>query len=399
MKKVLGIQASPNIDGHTSKLTQAILEGAKEVGAGIELIHLHKLNISACRVCQDGWGMCKSDGKCVIDDDDFQDLRDKMYSADAIVFNTPVYFGSMSETARYFLDRLRRCEIGNKEQSQLPDKPAIIMASARSGGSVKAVQELEGYFRYFKLKILDSIPATMRNSGYKMDMLKEAGKNLILLDDNNKTARIKLEQINTERIKSPEDIEKESFNILHRETDLSAFDSERLPIIQRVIHATADFEYKDTLVFHPEAIKTGINAIKTGKDILTDVCMVQAGISKKYLKRWGGEIICKISDEEVARLSEETGRTRSEIAMEKGFGENVGIVAIGNAPTALLKVIDMMEDRKDVLVIGVPVGFVKALDAKVAIANQKFPFITNLSRKGGSTIAVSIVNAILKMVE
>jgi precorrin-8X/cobalt-precorrin-8 methylmutase len=146
-------------------------------------------------------------------------------------------------------------------------------------------------------------------------------------------------------------------------------------------------------------VRTGIEAIKSGKDILTDVSMVQVGISKKYLKRWGGEIICKISDEEVARLSEETGRTRSEIAMEKGFGENVGIVAIGNAPTALLKVIDMMEDRKDVLVIGVPVGFVKALNAKVAIANQKFPFITNLSRKGGSTIAVSIVNAILKMVE
>jgi multimeric flavodoxin WrbA len=124
--------------------------------------------------------MCKSEGKCIIEDDDFQDLRDRMYSADAIVFNTPVYFGSMSETARYFLDRLRRCEIGNKEQSQLPDKPAIIMASARSGGSVKAVQELEGYFRYFKIKIIDSIPATMRNSGYKMDMLKEAGKNLLL---------------------------------------------------------------------------------------------------------------------------------------------------------------------------------------------------------------------------
>jgi len=179
MKKVLGIQSSPNLDGQTSKLTQTVLEGAEEAGAQIELVHLHKLNISACRVCDQGWGLCKTEGKCVIDDD-FQDLRDKMYSAEAIVFNTPVYFGSISETARYFLDRLRRCEIGNKEKSQLPDKPAIVMASARSGGSVKAAQELEGYFRYLKIRIIDCIPATMRNSGYKMNMMKEAGKSLIL---------------------------------------------------------------------------------------------------------------------------------------------------------------------------------------------------------------------------
>jgi len=180
MKKVLGIQSSPNQDGHTSKLTQMVLRGAEEAGAQIELIHLHSLNILACKVCAQGWGICKSEGRCIIENDDFQNLRDKMYSADAIIFNTPVYFGSLSENARYFLDRLRRCEIGNKEKSQLPDKSAIVMASARSGGATKAVQELEDYFRYFKFKIVDSIPSTMRSSAYKMDMLKEAGKNLII---------------------------------------------------------------------------------------------------------------------------------------------------------------------------------------------------------------------------
>ncbi len=180
MKKVLGIQSSPNLDGHTSKLIQILLSGAEEAGAEVELVHLHKLNISACKVCGQGWGICKSDGRCVIEDDDFQDLRDKMYSADAIVFNTPVYFGSISENARYFLDRLRRCEIGNKEKSQLLNKPAIVMASARSGGSTRAVQELEDYFRYFKFKIIDSMPLTTHNSPYKVDMLKEAGRNLLL---------------------------------------------------------------------------------------------------------------------------------------------------------------------------------------------------------------------------
>lgn len=178
MKKVLGIQSSPNFDGHTSRLIQMVLKGSEEMGAQIELVHLHKLNISACKVCNEGWGLCKSEGICVIEDD-FQDLRDKMYSVDAIVFNTPVYFGNISENARYFLDRLRRCEIGSREKSQLPNKPAIVMASAKSGGSTKAVHELEDYFRYFKLRIVDSIPMTMNNSPYKLDMLKEAGKNLV----------------------------------------------------------------------------------------------------------------------------------------------------------------------------------------------------------------------------
>lgn len=199
------------------------------------------------------------------------------------------------------------------------------------------------------------------------------------------------------KIKSPQDIEKESFNILYNEADFSAFDSEQLPIIQRVIHATADFEYKDTLIFHHEAIKTGIRAIKTGKDILTDVCMVKVGINKEYLEKWGGKVICKIVDEDVAILSKETGKTRSEIAIEKGFGDNVGIVAIGNAPTALLKIMDIMDDRRDVLVIGVPVGFVNAFEAKKTLAKKDFPFITNLSRKGGSSVAVAIVNAILRL--
>jgi precorrin-8X/cobalt-precorrin-8 methylmutase len=217
------------------------------------------------------------------------------------------------------------------------------------------------------------------------------------LGTHEKIAQVVIERINSTKIISPQDIEKESFNILSEELDLLGIPAEQIPIYHRVIHATADFEYRNTLKIHLKAIETGIKAIRLGKDILTDVGMVQAGISKRHLDRWGGKVICKVSDDEVAKISAETGKTRSEIAKEKGFTENVGIVAIGNAPTALLKIIDIMEDRTDVLVVGVPVGFVKAINSKVALANQNFPFITNLSRKGGSSVAVAIINALLKI--
>jgi len=202
----------------------------------------------------------------------------------------------------------------------------------------------------------------------------------------------------------PEDIERKSFEILSQEADLSGLPVEQLPIVKRVIHATADFEFKNTLMFHPDAIKTGIDAIKAGKNILTDIEMVRTGIIKRWLEPFGGKVICNINDEDVIRLSNETGKTRSEIALEKALQENnnIGIIAIGNAPTALLRVIDLFNQSlipiPKPLIIGVPVGFVKALESKVLLATQKFPFITNLSRKGGTPVAVAIVNALLKMI-
>ncbi|MBI4687304.1 MAG: precorrin-8X methylmutase [Nitrospirae bacterium] len=222
----------------------------------------------------------------------------------------------------------------------------------------------------------------------------------------------KLIQIVAERIYAanglkPEAIEERSFEIISEETDLKGFPPEQVPIIQRVIHATADFEFKKTLLFHPQAISAGFEAIKAGKDILTDVEMVKTGIIKRWLKPWGGKVICNINDDDVIRLSEETGRTRAEIAMEKALSgsHNIGIIAIGNAPTALLKVIDIFTRHSSLvtrhfpLVIGVPVGFVKALESKSSLSAQKFPFITNLSRKGGTPVAVAIVNALLKMLK
>jgi precorrin-8X/cobalt-precorrin-8 methylmutase len=213
----------------------------------------------------------------------------------------------------------------------------------------------------------------------------------------------KLVQVVIERIRAaerllPEEIEKKSFDIISEETDLSGFPPEQVPIIQRVIHATADFEFKNTLVFHPDAVKTGLEAIKAGKDILTDIEMVKTGIIKRWLDPFGGKVICNINDEDVVRLSKETGKTRSETAVEKALQEdnNIGIIAIGNAPTALLKVIELLNSESQILVVGVPVGFVKAFESKVLLSARNFPFITNLSRKGGTAVAAAIVNALLK---
>lgn len=177
---------------------------------------------------------------------------------------------------------------------------------------------------------------------------------------------------------------------------------ERLPIIKRVIHATADFEFGSSLFFHPDAIRTGIEAIRAGKDILTDVEMVRTGINKRLLGRWGGKVLCGLGPDQ-GGMKRTEGKTRAEAGIEEALKEknSIGIIAVGNAPTALLKVIERLTGADAPaplpLVVGVPVGFVKALESKVLLRAQQFPFITNLSRKGGTPVAVAIVNALLKM--
>ncbi len=221
----------------------------------------------------------------------------------------------------------------------------------------------------------------------------------------NKMAQVVLERINAATGLKPDEIEKRSFEIISDEIDLGDIPEERHPVVKRVIHTTADFEFKSSLVFHPGALKAGIEAIKSGKDILTDVEMVRTGINKKLLERWGGKVVCKIQESE-ARGQESENKTRSELGIEQALSENnnIGIIAIGNAPTALIKTVEIMTGKgalqyAPTLVVGVPVGFVKAIESKALLAKQDFPFITNMSRKGGSTVAVAIINALLKMAE
>lgn len=209
--------------------------------------------------------------------------------------------------------------------------------------------------------------------------------------------KVVIDRIAQARGIAPGDIEGESFKSISGEVDLSDLSEDVRPIVTRVIHTTADFGYRNTMVFHPDAVKAGIAAIKAGKNILADVEMLRAGVNKSILKSWGGEVVCRINE-----VSSAGHGTRAEAAVEEALGgDNIGIVAIGNAPTALLKCIEMINTgraRPD-LVVGVPVGFIRAEESKALLCEQEFPHISNIGRKGGSPVAAAIVNALLKMSE
>jgi precorrin-8X/cobalt-precorrin-8 methylmutase len=198
----------------------------------------------------------------------------------------------------------------------------------------------------------------------------------------------------------PAEIEAESFRIISKEMGPHDFNNQVFTVVQRVIHATGDFSFAENLCFHDQAINRAIEVIKAGKNILTDVNMTASGISKNILAEFGGTVQCLIADKTVAELAGQRGKTRSEIAIEQGIGADVGIVAIGNAPTALLKAMDCLDDmtaEQRPLLIGVPVGFVNAAESKAMLATGKYPFITTLGRKGGSPVAAAIVNALLRI--
>jgi precorrin-8X/cobalt-precorrin-8 methylmutase len=207
--------------------------------------------------------------------------------------------------------------------------------------------------------------------------------------------RLVVDRIREASQAAPSDIERESFRRRAEEGDFSRYPPEFHPVVKRVVHATADFSFIDTLVFHPGAVSAGVAAIRAGKDVLTDVEMVRAGINKAALARLGGRVLCHMGEAQPGG-----GRTRAEAAMELGLMDaGVGIVAIGNAPTALYKCIEMTNSgraRPD-LVVGVPVGFVRAAESKALLAAQAFPFISNAGRRGGTPVAVAIVNALIKI--
>ena len=177
--KIIGIQSSPNIDGLTSRLAKAVLCGAESAGAEIELVHLNKVDVGSCLACEQGWGTCRTDGTCS-QKDDFQSLRDKINSADALVFSTPVYFGGLSESAKRLLDRWRRCEIRDRENSPLRGMRTIAIAAAggSGGGAVTALRDLEAYLRWLQFSISDLVTVTRRNAEYKLKMLETAGASM-----------------------------------------------------------------------------------------------------------------------------------------------------------------------------------------------------------------------------
>ena len=198
----------------------------------------------------------------------------------------------------------------------------------------------------------------------------------------------------------PKDIETKSFEIITRELNGRTFENNTELIVKRCIHTSADFDYADNLCFSDDVVAKAMEAIRGGASIVTDTNMAKAGINKVSLGKYGGQVHCFMSDEDVAAAARESGMTRASESMKKAaaMGEPF-IYGIGNAPTALITLYDLMEEGKvdPLLIIGAPVGFVNVVQSKELIMSTNVPFIIPKGRKGGSNIAACIVNAILYM--
>jgi len=195
-------------------------------------------------------------------------------------------------------------------------------------------------------------------------------------------------------------IEDKSFAIIDHEAGAHGYPAPEWQVVRRIIHATADFEFKSLARFHPRAIEAGVLALRSGATVLVDVRMIEAGLNADRLRAYGSAVVNYISDEDVIATAKANDSTRAIEAMRKAhrLGKLDGsIVAIGNAPTALLEVVRLVRDEaaRPALVIGVPVGFVSAAESKSAALGLPVPFIITEGRKGGSPIAVAILHALL----
>ncbi|WIF94961.1 precorrin-8X methylmutase [Caminicella sporogenes] len=202
-------------------------------------------------------------------------------------------------------------------------------------------------------------------------------------------------------VKNPYEIEKKSFEIITKELGNKVFPEDEGKVIKRIIHTTADFEYADITVIRDGTLDKAKDAIRKGINIITDTKMAMAGINKRKLSEYGVQVFNYVGDEDVARKAKEGRITRSIVAMRKAVKENpYGIFVIGNAPTALFELIRQVKEGKanPSLIVGVPVGFVGAKESKEELLKLDIPYIVTRGRKGGSTVAAAIINAILYMI-
>ena len=196
----------------------------------------------------------------------------------------------------------------------------------------------------------------------------------------------------------PQDIEKRSFEIITEELGARTFPDGIAEVVKRVIHTTADFDYADNLAFSPDVIEQAKAALCNGATIVTDTNMALSGISKPSLAKLGAKALCLMADPDIAREAKERGVTRAVVSMEHAARlDGPLIFAVGNAPTALIRLHELIEMGavKPALVIGVPVGFVNVVEAKELLIGGKTPYIIARGRKGGSNVAAAIVNALL----
>ncbi len=198
-------------------------------------------------------------------------------------------------------------------------------------------------------------------------------------------------------------IEDASMEMIEREIGNHDYNEKEWPIVRRIIHSTADFDFagKNKIIFSKNAVELGINALKNGCSIVVDVNGVIGGLNKQNPKDFGNKVICNISSPEVMELAKKQNKTRSQMSMRIASSDiDGGIVVIGNAPTALLELIGMVKEGtvKPALIIGIPVGFISAPESKEELSKiTQVPFITNIGRKGGSSSASAIVNALYKL--
>lgn len=201
----------------------------------------------------------------------------------------------------------------------------------------------------------------------------------------------------------PAEIERRSFEIITEELGERSFLPGTEPIIKRCIHTSADFDYADNLVFSENVVEKALRAIRSGASIVTDTQMGKAGINKKRLARYGGQVHCFMSDEDVAETARKNGTTRAAASMDKAARLKGNLIfAVGNAPTALVRLHELITEGviRPELVIAVPVGFVNVVQSKEMILSlEDTPYIVAKGRKGGSNIAACICNALLYMTE
>lgn len=202
----------------------------------------------------------------------------------------------------------------------------------------------------------------------------------------------------------PQDIEEKSFSIIAAEAGNHSWSKDEWAVIKRLVHTSADFDYVTDTIISPGALEAGVEAIRNGATIITDTKMAQCGISAARLSRYGNKTVCLISDERTQRRAAETGTTRAFAAVDLAFdlffrdSENSGIWVVGNAPTALFRLIEKLKTEPDCprpkLIVGLPVGFVNAAESKAELEKTAYHYICNRGRKGGSNVAAAVINAL-----
>ncbi len=247
------------------------------------------------------------------------------------------------------------------------------------------IREERSKYPSLNIRLANHIGADMRITDILIDRI-------IGLTDNNGGDASKLS--------APEKIEEESFRIIEASIDLSGFDSREKAVVTRMLHASGDLSLADAIVISDSAVGSGIKALKEGRAIVTDVHMVETGISRRLAALHNNEILCRVDDEAVAADAKRLGKTRSAVAMRSLAARiDGGVVVIGNAPTALAELLKMVEEGapRPALVIGTPVGFVGAAESKEALIRSGLSHVSIRGTRGGSALAVAAVNAILKL--